>query len=373
MGRRDHGAATSAGAAYVPGTITNQDVTVTFTCSDAGSGVNTLVASSLSTTTSSGTNPLAVTVTSVGTNQSVTGTCTDIAGNVLTATVANINITRTAPAITATATAAGLPYTAGVWTNRTVTVSFSCVPIAVGNQIATLTPPIQVDGPVTNATSQGTCVDSAGNSSTATFGTATAGIDIDLTLPIATASATTTNANGAIVSYTAGTWTNHDVVVTFACSDVGANQSGVAQTDSPITVTAAGITSGVVGGCRDVAGNTANPPAFFGSILIDKTAPVCSVAVTPNPIGPANSKLVVVTAAITNTDANSGPNGFSLVSLTSNSPTTAGADIVGFTVGAASASGQLRATKGRAYTFAYKTFDRSGNVSVPCSTTVTVR
>jgi IPT/TIG domain len=365
--------AATSGGPYVSGTITNQDVTVTFSCTDAGSGVGTLAATSLSTTTSSGTNPLAVTVTSVGLNQSVTATCTDVAGNVSTSTFGNINITRTAPAISATATAAGAPYTAGVWTNKTVTVTFTCIPIAIGNQIASLSLPVQVNGPTTNFTVTGTCTDTAGNSSTTTFGTPSAGIDIDLTLPVATASATTTNNLGAVVPYTAGTWTNHDVVVTFACTDTGTNQSGLAQIDPPITVSAPGITSGVVGGCRDNAGNLANPPAFFGSILIDKTIPVCSVAVTPNPIGPANSKLVAVTAAVTTTDAQSGPNNFVLVSLVSNSPTTAGADIVGFTVGSASTSGQLRATKGRTYTFTYQSFDKSANASAPCSKVVTVR
>lgn len=366
-------AASTAGGAYVSGTLTNQDVTVTFTCTDAGSGVGTLTASSLSTTTTSGTNPLAVTVTSAGLNQSVSATCTDVAGNSSTSTFANINITRTAPAISASATAAGTPYTPGVWTNRTVTVTFTCVPTAIGNQIASLTLPVQVSGPTTNFTVTGTCTDTAGNSSTTTYGTPSAGIDIDLTLPLATASATTTNNASAVVPYTAGTWTNHDVVVTFACTDTGTNQSGVAQTDPPITVSAAGITSGVVGGCRDTAGNLANPPAFFGSILIDKTVPVCSVAVTPNPIGPANSKLVGVTAAVTTTDAQSGPNTFVLVSLVSSNPATAGADIVGFTVGAASTSGQLRATKGRSYTFTYQSFDKSANASSLCSKVVTVR
>ena len=363
----------SGPVAYVPGTITNQNVTVNFACSDGGSGVAALTTSSLSVTTSIGTNPVAVTVTSVGSNQSVTGTCTDVAGNSTSSTFAPINMTRTAPLIATAATAGGVPYTAGVWTNQTVTVTFSCTPISTGNQIATLTNPVQVNGPITNATVTGVCTDTAGNSSTITFGTSSAGIDIDRTLPLASATATTTNNLGAVVPYTAGTWTNHDVVVTFACSDTGPNQSGVATIDPPITVTTPGVTSGVVGGCRDIAGSGANPPAFFGSILIDKTPPVCAVAVTPNPIGPANSKLVAVTAAITNTDAASGAAGFVLISLVSNSPATASSDIVGFTVGAASTSGQLRATKGRSYTFTYQSFDLSGNASALCTKVVTVR
>ncbi len=364
---------TVGAASYVPGTTVNQDVTVTFSCADTVSGVAALTAASASTTTTSGINPLAVTVTSVGLNQSVTATCTDVAGNISTLSVSNINISRTAPAISVNATAAGAPYSAGTWTNKPVTVTFSCTPISVSTQIASLTLPVQVSGPTTNQTVTGTCTDTAGNSSTTTFGTASAGIDIDLTLPVASASATTTDNANTAVPYTAGTWTNHDVVVTFACTELGPNQSGLAQTDAPVTVSAAGITSGVVGGCTDTAGNKANPPAFFGSILIDKTVPVCTVAVSPNPIGPANTKMVTVTAAVTVTDGDSGPNGFKLVSLVSNNPPTASVDMVGFTVGQPSITGQLRATKGRTYTFTYQGFDSSANASAICTKTVTVR
>ncbi|HWW52661.1 MAG TPA: hypothetical protein VNY84_02755, partial [Acidimicrobiales bacterium] len=57
---------------------------------------------------------------------------------------------------------------------------------------------------------------------------------------------------------------------------------------------------------------------------------------------------------------------------TSNSPATAAADIVGFTLGTASVNGQLRATFGRAYTFTYQGFDVAGNASALCTTTVNV-
>ncbi|HEX7104951.1 MAG TPA: DUF642 domain-containing protein [Acidothermaceae bacterium] len=65
---------------------TNQNVTATFTCSDATSGV------------ASCQSPL--TVSAEGANQSVTGTATDNAGNGATATVGNINIDKTAPVVT---------------------------------------------------------------------------------------------------------------------------------------------------------------------------------------------------------------------------------------------------------------------------------
>jgi hypothetical protein len=217
----------------------------------------------------------------------------------------------------------------------------------------------------------GTCTDDAGNSSSVTFGSATAGIDIDRTLPVATATATTTNNGGATILYTAGSWTNHDVVVTFHCTDSGANQSAVASIDPPVTVSAEGTTNGVIGNCTDVAGNKANPPAFFGPILIDKTAPACRVAVLPTPV-PANNKLVNVRATLFVTDDRSGQHGSVLKSVTSNNPATAGSDIVGFTIDAPSYAGQLRAVKGRVYTFTYQAFDVAGNASKPCSVVVPV-
>ena len=358
---------------YIPGTNTGQDVTVTFDCTDGNSGVSTLTYTSGSTTTSSGTNPLSVTVTSSGNNQSVTGTCTDAAGNKTTSTFDRINITKTSPTIHVAATiAGGAPYTAGVWVRRTVTVTFTCTPISADNQIVSVTAPVQVQGPTENRTVSGTCTDYAGNSSSVTFGTPTAGIDIDRTLPVATATATTTNNSGATLPYTAGSWTNHDVVVTFHCTDDGANQSGVASFDPPVTVSAAGTTNGVIGNCTDVAGNHANPPAFFGPIKIDKSAPACTVAVIPTTLT-GNNKLVTVWATVFVTDGSSGANGSVLKSITSNNPATAGSDIVGFTVGTASYKGQLRAAKGRLYTFTYQAFDVAQNASPPCSFVVRVR
>jgi hypothetical protein len=94
--------------------------------------------------------------------------------------------------------------------------------------------------------------------------------------------------------------------------------------------------------------------------------------VNPNPLAPANSHLVSVTADLDVTDALSGPNGFVLVSVTSNNPSTASSDIRGFVTGAASTSGQLRATSGRVYVLTYQAKDVAGNTA-NCTTTVTVK
>src|SRR6185437_12574073 len=108
------------------------------------------------------TNPLNVTVTSSGANQSVTGTCTDTAGNQTTSTFSGINIVKTSPTIHVSATiAGGATYIAGVWVTRTVTVTFTCTPISADNQIVSVTGPVVVHGPTENHTVSGTCTDQA--------------------------------------------------------------------------------------------------------------------------------------------------------------------------------------------------------------------
>ena len=106
-------AATSppGGAAYTPGTWTNDDVEVTFACADALSGVQTDTVADQ-------------TVSGEGANQSVTssGDCTDAAGNQADpATFSNIDIDKTKPTLTATATSppGGAAYAAGTWTRAT--------------------------------------------------------------------------------------------------------------------------------------------------------------------------------------------------------------------------------------------------------------
>ncbi len=72
--------------------------------------------------------------------------------------------------------------------------------------------------------------------------------------------------------YTADTWTNQSVTVSFTCSDSGL---GVASCGPNQTVSADGITS-VNGTATDIIGNSAT--ATFGPILIDKTKSTLSVS-----------------------------------------------------------------------------------------------
>lgn len=367
-------ASASAGsAAYVSGTSTNQSVVVTFTCADSGSGVGSLTyTSNAGAVSASGTNPLAVTVsnTSPGTNLYVTGTCTDAAGNVTTTTFSGINIVLTVPVITASASAGGAPYVAGTWTNQIVTVSFTCTAVSLSQPIVSLTSPVQVSSETSDGSVTGTCEDSVGNVASVTF----TPIKIDTAPPVITTSASTTNNNGQTVPYSAGTWTNHSVTVTFTCQDTGNIQSGVttAQQTQSVTITTPGDTSGVTGNCVDLAGNAA-VQAFFGPILIDETAPSVTASISPNPLSPANGKLVTVTALVTVSDLQSGPSNWVLVSVTSNNPSTLTSDVIGFIPNTESATGQLRATKGRIYTFTYQGFDVAGNASGLVTVTVTVK
>jgi hypothetical protein len=65
----------------------NTDVTVSFACADALSGL------------APGSPPAATVLSSEGTNQQVSGTCLDLAGNPASATVSGINIDKTPPAL----------------------------------------------------------------------------------------------------------------------------------------------------------------------------------------------------------------------------------------------------------------------------------
>ncbi|HEY6251272.1 MAG TPA: hypothetical protein VI685_15050 [Candidatus Angelobacter sp.] len=76
----------------------NTNVTVSFTCTDALSGI-----------ASNGGLPGTIVLSNDGANQQVTGTCQDVADNVASATIAGINIDKTPPVIT------GMPSGCSLW------------------------------------------------------------------------------------------------------------------------------------------------------------------------------------------------------------------------------------------------------------------
>ncbi|GAC1651367.1 MAG: hypothetical protein NVS4B8_26260 [Herpetosiphon sp.] len=117
-------------------------------------------------------------------------------------------------------------------------------------------------------------------------------------------------------------WCRGTATAGFSASDATsglANPSQSSFTMSPAGEgTAVAIASGSV---TDVAGNT--NPGISVSFTIDHTPPTVSCSVTPNAIWPPNHTMLPVQATVTVNDTLSGPQGFTLVAVTSNEPTAA--------------------------------------------------
>ncbi|MFD1248885.1 OmpL47-type beta-barrel domain-containing protein [Nocardioides ginsengisoli] len=225
------------------------DVTVTWTCTDALSGVAAQPADS--------------TVGGEGADLSATTSCTDRAGNTTTRTVAGIQIDRTAPVT-------GLSGVSNSWVNGSVTVSLAPTD-GLSGVAATY---YAVDGgDVQTGTSL--VLSAEGEHTVTYFSTDRAGnaesqqsvvVRIDRTAP-------TIGHLFTPLSYTDGAWTNHDVTVTFTCADQGG--SGVASCSAPSTVSTEGAAQQVVGTVSDHAGNSATDTAV---VSIDKTAPTITAS-----------------------------------------------------------------------------------------------
>src|SRR5205823_4328544 len=126
----------------------NSNVTVTFTCSDVGSGIDTC--------------PAPVSVTTDGANQVVSGTARDKAGNTASASV-TVNLDKTPP--TVTGSVAPTPNAAG-WNDSNVTVTFTCSDAGSGVDVCPA--PVTVSTEGSGQIISGTAKDKAGNSATAT-------------------------------------------------------------------------------------------------------------------------------------------------------------------------------------------------------------
>jgi len=258
----------------------NTNVTVTFTCTDATSGVDTVDGPIL--------------LTGEGPNQSATGTCTDLAGNEATDTIAPINIDKTDPSVTGSRSP-----TANVngWNNTDVTVSFACTDATSGVDT--------VDGPVVLSTdgagqsATGSCTDLAGNESDDTVSS----INIDQTDPVVTGSRSpSANAND---------WNNTDVTVSFACTDA---TSGVDTVDGPVVLSTDGAGQSATGSCTDLAGNESDDTV--SSINIDQTDPVVTapaditIVRDSSTVDASDPAIVAFLAAATATDDLSGVDTF---------------------------------------------------------------
>ena len=235
------------------------NVTVSWTCSDALSGL-------------AGACPAASTVSGEGANLSASAAVTDRAGNQTNATVGNLRVDRTAP----TTTASVPPPNGNGWYSSPpqVTLAAQDALSGVGGTF------YSVDGGTTQtytgsfSVGNGThtvvfwSTDVAGNvEGTATGHSLT--LRVDSGTPTITGSrAPAPNANG---------WNNTNVTVTFTCTDAG---SGLVSCPAPVTVTTEGANQSVTGTMVDQAGNSSS--ATVSGINIDKTAPTAAVTgVTP--------------------------------------------------------------------------------------------
>jgi hypothetical protein len=321
----------------------NTDVTASFTCSDALSGVKSCAGPT--------------TLTTSGADQSVTGAAVDNADNSGSATVGGINIDKLAPTLTGAPTTD--PNAAG-WYNGDVKIHWTA-----GDALSGIAGSVPADSTIssegTGLTASASVSDKASNATNATSAPA---VKIDRTAPITTATAPAdwnntdvtvslkaadalsgvastyfklddgaqqsgtsvqisdegthtldfwsidkagntepTNSVKVKIDKTPPTinhafdpqpnvngWMKDDVKVTFSCDDVGG--SGVASCTPPQTVTAEGKDQTVTGHATDNAGNTASDPA---RVSIDKTAPTITATAdrAPNDAGWYKSDVTV--------------------------------------------------------------------------------
>lgn len=232
----------------------NGDVTVTFVCGDALSGL------------ASCTDPQ--TVTTEGQLQEVTGTALDNAGNSATDPT-TVSIDKSAPTISAAADRAA---NINGWYNADVMVSFTCNDTLSG--IASC-PAAQTLGEGTNQSASGTATDAADNNSvSATL----SGINVDKTAPTISAAAT------APASPNSNSWYNGDVTIHFTCTDSGGSgiPAGACPADETLSAEGVAITSSTLT-VTDAAGNTSDASNIV-TVQIDKTLPTVSLV-----DGPADS------------------------------------------------------------------------------------
>lgn len=127
----------------------------------------------------------------------VTGTVTDLAGNVSAGGSGTAQVDTGVPGAAISASAGGVPYVAGAWTNQPVTVHLACTDDGSGVGSADPDAVVATDGAAQQHTAA--CRDRVGHTATATFGP----IAIDRTPPVAP-SPTVAAVMGRAVTLSAG-------------------------------------------------------------------------------------------------------------------------------------------------------------------------
>ena len=248
----------------------NTDVTATFSCSDALSGLASACPGA--------------TFTSSGADQSVSRTVEDNAGNTNSATVGGIKIDKAAP--TLTGTPAGTANPLG-WRNTNVTVNWACADQANLSGINGSCPEAStISSEGSNVTDSASVSDKAGNTTVAASSPA---VKIDKRPPTTSASAL-------------ASWNNVDVAVQLTAGD---NLSGVKSTHYKLdggdpqagtsvpTISAEGVHT-LEYWSVDNADNEESHTTI--QVKIDKTPPSITPAQSPGPNGAGwNNEAVTVT------------------------------------------------------------------------------
>ncbi len=266
-------AAVSVGTSGIDGWYTS-DVTVHFTCSDAGSGV------------AAGACPQDQILSDEGASVvSTAQTATDIAGNVSgPSNVVTVKIDKTAPEISAAVTVGTLGING--WYTSDVTVHFTCTD--AGSGVAAggcpLDQVLSTEGPSVTSTSR-TVKDTAGNVSGPSN---VVTVKIDKTAPEISAAVTvgTLGING---------WYTSDVTVHFTCTDAGSGvAAGGCPLDQVLSTEGPSVTS-TSRTVKDAAGNVSGPSNVV-TVKIDKTAPNSPTVFNPgSAVSVSNAISYVVT------------------------------------------------------------------------------
>ena len=240
----------------------NSDVTVTFACTDSGSGIASCTA------------PV---TKGEGGAQKVQGTATDNAGNSATDET-TVNVDKTKPTVTGTLSAQA---NANTWFKADVTATFTCAD-QDGLSGVLSCPAATTLGEGANQSAGGTATDAADNVSDAFRIT---GINVDKTAPTLSGAATSgPNSNG---------WYNGDVTVRWTAADALSGIDGAAPADS--TITSEGDALSTSASVSDKAGNTAS--TTVKGVKIDRHAPSTAASA---PSGWQNSDVTVKLSATDN-------------------------------------------------------------------------
>jgi hypothetical protein len=231
----------------------NGSVTVSFDCSDGGSGVDSC------------TGP--TTLDTQGADQSVTGHAFDAVGNTASATVGDINIDLTNPQLAGEATTS--PNAAG-WYRGNVVVHWTCsdAPSGIDGSCPADT---TVTGESANESAHATVSDLAGNDTSATV----AGLKIDRTKPVTSVTAPSDWQRGGVTLAVQASDNLSGVAGTFYTVNGGAPKAG-----STIELADDG-TYELTFWSVDGAGNEGVHGT--ATVRVDQTAPSISHTITPEP------------------------------------------------------------------------------------------